>query len=205
MRLILARHGETRLNSEGRFQGMDDEPLNAAGRSQALALARALAGETPFRLYTSPTPRALETARTISEGLGVVLTPVKGLEELHIGQLAGLDGAEMRQRFPDFARSWAENPATARLPGGETMEELQERAWRAITDIWERHPNETVVVVSHNFTILSIIARALEMELRHFRRLRQDLCGISRIELNGARIQALSLNDTSHLRQITEP
>ena len=38
--LIVARHGETGWNAEGRLQGQQDIPLNERGRSQALAAAR---------------------------------------------------------------------------------------------------------------------------------------------------------------------
>ena len=204
MRLILARHGETQLNKDGRFQGVDDEPLNATGRAQAAALAEGLAKDTPFYLYASPIPRALETAQIVSDRLNSPINALDGLKELHIGELAGLNGAEMRQRYPDFVHSWTENAATAQLPGGETVHDVQQRAWRAIKDLQDKHPDETVVAVSHNFTILSIIAKALDIELRNFRRLKQDLCGIARLELTDSRLQVHSLNETWHLRQLNQ-
>jgi broad specificity phosphatase PhoE len=41
--ILLARHGETDWNSERRWQGHADQPLNDAGREQARELAQTLA------------------------------------------------------------------------------------------------------------------------------------------------------------------
>jgi probable phosphoglycerate mutase len=43
--ILLARHGETDWNREGRFQGHADPPLNRTGRAQAVDLSRALTAE----------------------------------------------------------------------------------------------------------------------------------------------------------------
>jgi broad specificity phosphatase PhoE len=59
MRILLARHGETEWNTEGRYQGQGfDIPLSAAGRSQAKALASRLANFEFTRVVSSPLLRA---------------------------------------------------------------------------------------------------------------------------------------------------
>ncbi len=61
MRLYIIRHGETRLNQEGRLQGQVDEPLNEKGRELAIVTGEALK-DIPFDLViTSPLCRAKET------------------------------------------------------------------------------------------------------------------------------------------------
>lgn len=202
MRLILVRHGETRPNREGRILGLSDVPLTPIGRAQADAVASILREDMPSRLYTSPVGRASETARTISATLAVPLTSLEGLAEADAGELEGLTGQEMRRRYPDFARRWDEDSSTAQMPGGESLSEVQRRAWSAVRGLVADHPDETVVAVSHNFTIQTIVCKVLDMPLRNFRRLRQDLGSITRLELSGSSGTVETLNQTSHLKSL---
>ena len=203
MDLILARHGETDYNREGRLMnGSAGPPLNATGRAQASALASALEAELPFHLYTSPARRARETAGVISKTLGVPFTVVAGLAETDVGALEGLTDREMCQQYPEFVREWERDAATARSPGGETIQELQNRAWRAVQQLSNAHAGETVVAVSHCFTISTVVAKVLEMPLRHFRRVRLDLGAMVRIELSPDHSEIISTNETWHLRPL---
>lgn len=38
--IYLVRHGRTRSNEEGRFQGWEDHPLSPVGQEQALSLKK---------------------------------------------------------------------------------------------------------------------------------------------------------------------
>ena len=73
MRIYIVRHGETRLNQEGKLQGQVDEPLNEKGRELAEVTAQALK-EIPFDfLYTSPLSRAKETGMIVAEASAKLL------------------------------------------------------------------------------------------------------------------------------------
>ena len=56
--LLLARHGETDWNRDGRFQGHADTSLNARGREQAHELAEEVNGVEV--IYSSDLKRAIE-------------------------------------------------------------------------------------------------------------------------------------------------
>lgn len=203
MNLIIVRHGETHLNKEHRILGLNDVPLNSTGRAQAGAAGHALKADMPFVMYCSPVARALETANIISEAVLVSPTPVDELREADAGDLDGITSVEMRARYPEFMKRWAEDPSTARMPGGETLQQVQERTWSAIAGLFEKHPDEAVVMVGHNFTNLTIIAKVLDIPLRNFRRLRQNLGAITRVEISRDSHVLVSLNETAHLRGIT--
>ena len=200
MRLILVRHGETELNREGRILGTTDVPLNATGQAQARAVAKALMADLPVKMYTSPLARALETAKIISDALGVTPTPVSELQELDAGHLDGLAAAEARARYPEFASRWDRDPGTAQMPGGESLLQVQHRAWVAVTRLMDKHPDDTVVAVTHDFTIRTIVCAALDIALRNFRRLRQSVGSITRLDLTPAHGVLVSMNETWHLQ-----
>ena len=201
MDLILVRHGETDANRDGRMMSSTGgPPLNATGRAQSDGVAAALETELPFHLYTSPARRARETAEVISETLDVPFTVVPALAETDVGAIEGLTEHEIRLTYPVYWAAWERDHATSRPPGGETVQELQDRAWQAVQHLYDAHADETVVAVSHCFTISTVVARALEMPLRHFRRVRLDPGAMVRIELAPGVSEVVSTNETWHLR-----
>ena len=202
MNLILVRHGETQLNKEGRIQGVNDLPLTTTGRSQARALAKALAEDEPFWLYTSSLPRASETCRIVSETLQVSAAEVEGLREADVGRLEGLTGQEMRQQYPEFARRWNRDSGATQIPGGESLLQVQQRAWLAVKDLMEKHPDDTVVAVTHNFVMQTIICKVLDMPLHRAQRLRQELGSIARLDIGHSQDVLVSLNETWHLSSL---
>jgi broad specificity phosphatase PhoE len=200
MRLILIRHGETESNRERLALGREDVPLNERGRRQAAALAASLAGVPVAAVYSSPLCRAVETARPLAEARGLEVQVDEDLIEMAVGDLEGLSPREMLERYGDFLREWFSTQAgSLRMPGGESLQDVQDRAWAAVERLRERHPEETVVVVTHNFTIHAILCRVLGLPLSSFRRLRHDLAAKAVLEVRDDRAIVISLNDTCHL------
>lgn len=201
MKLILVRHGETQMNRDGRIQGHHDLSLNETGLRQADQVARTLLKEAPFTLYSSPLARALETAQVISKAIGAPVAQLDGLKEVDAGNLEGLTGQEMRQRFPEFMRAWHQDAGSAQMPGGESLAQLQVRAWDAIIAILQDNTDGKAVAVTHNFTILTIICKVLGLPLASFRRLKVDLGSLTTLEMTGSEAFVVSLNDRCHLSQ----
>jgi broad specificity phosphatase PhoE len=204
MRLILVRHGETAHNAERVTLGREDVPLNERGRAQAQAVARALAANQRFgeiaAVYSSPLVRARDTAAAIAGCLGLAVRIEERLIEMDVGELEGHGYGELRERHPDFLRVWmSEDLADAVMPGGESLRQVQERAWPAVESLLERHADGTVVAVSHNFVILTLLCRTLDLPLARFRGLRNEVAAYSAIELTGTRRMVLTLNDRCHL------
>ena len=200
MNLILVRHGQTESNKLGRIQGINDSPLTDVGREQAEAAARALASDAPFALYSSPLTRAKQTARAIGSRPDIQPVEVQELVEMDVGEFEGLSGPQLRERFPDVMRSWDKDPASTVMPGGESLYDVRDRAWPAVKSLAERHESDTVVAVTHNFTIHTIVCATLDMPLNNFRKLRIDLGAITRLEITPARTTLVSLNETWHLK-----
>lgn len=147
--ILLARHGETDWNLQGRVQGHTDTPLNATGLEQARALADQLAREPLLAVYTSDLVRARDTAAIVADlhGLDVKLDP--DLREKNFGSWEGLTDVEIRERFPDAVRG--------RWGDGETTEEVVERTIGAVERIRDRQLAGPVLVVSHGGPLRAIL------------------------------------------------
>ena len=199
MNLILVRHGETEFNRQRLILGRGPEPLNATGQAQALAAAVAVSRNAPFFLYSSPIVRTIQTAEAIASECSVAFTPMPGLEEIDAGDLEGLTGSQLQEQYPDVMRGWRNDPASAKMPNGESLGDVQNRTWAVINDIAQRHEDDTVVVVTHNFPIQAILCKALGMPLNNFRQLRVDLGSITQMDVRDSVFTMLSMNETWHL------
>jgi broad specificity phosphatase PhoE len=200
LRLILIRHGETERNSQGRLQGgLSDVPLNERGREQARLLGLALSGEKLEAVYSSPLSRALATAECICAHHAFEVRPVPALAELDMGTIDGLDRAQVVEQHPNFWRHWQEADYSVALPGGESVVELQRRAWGAVEDIRRRHGEGSVALVGHGLALQTIIAAAVGEPLSTFRKYHLAVASISVLHLADHRSSLAKLNDTVHL------
>ncbi|MDO8532247.1 MAG: histidine phosphatase family protein [Dehalococcoidia bacterium] len=209
MLLYLVRHGQTDWNRLHRIQGHSDTPLNETGRAQAQALARTFAEKPLSAVYSSPLRRARDTAEAIarvhrspdeSGRHGLSVRTLDELKELQVGALDGVTLTEMRERYGDFLARWRRD-ASVRLPGGgETLVELQARAWPAIQRIGQVHAGEQVAVVTHSFLMQVVISAVLGLPLDHFRRVRVSEGGVSTVEFSSdSRPRLVAMNDCCHL------
>lgn len=202
MRLILVRHGETMWNRENRVLGHTEIDLSEKGLKQVERLALALQDEKVSAIYSSPLRRTRQTADQIARfhHLGVVTDDA--LKEVDAGELDGLTFQEMMERYGGFLEEWMKGLPSLKMPGGESIAELQERTWPAVERIVNDHPDAVVILVSHSFALLSIILRALGMSLSNFRRLRLNLASISILNFGKRGTSLLLFNDTCHLKGI---
>jgi broad specificity phosphatase PhoE len=205
-RIFLIRHGETDWNRIHRFQGRSDVPLNQKGREQARALALALKHEPITAIYSSPLIRAIETAHLIK--MFHPSTPFfeeEALIEMDLGDFDGMEVKRWAAQFQDFRKAWQKNPASVKMPGGESLKDVQTRAIDALERITNIYPpGSTLLLCSHNFVNLTILCHVLKISLNRFRDLQQDTAGISVLYKQGHRLWAKVVNDRSHLQKYKE-
>jgi broad specificity phosphatase PhoE len=202
LRIILVRHGETDWNSIQRFQGQGGVELNEKGRAQADAIAVALRDEPLKAVYSSPIIRALETAKRINIHHNVSIVERDGLCEMDLGDFDGLLPGELMERDPHFLKQWFEDAASVRMPNGETLSEVQDRAWKVVEEVGDLYKEGTVLMCGHNFVNITILCRILDLSLTHFRRIRQNLAAITIIERNRGTYVLSCMNDTCHLKNV---
>ena len=149
--LILARHGQTSANAEGRLCGRADVPLTDLGRRQAAAMAAGVG--RPARVISSPLRRALDTAAAFGRPVEVDERWI----ELDYGRL---DLQPFGEVGADVWDAWRKD--CDYVPGGgESLSELGRRVRAACAELAEAAAAADIVVVSHVSPIKAAIAWAL--------------------------------------------
>lgn len=139
-RVYLIRHGLPDFPTGVRMCiGTTDIPLGLAGLSQAKEMAAQLPPVTA--VFSSPLRRAVQTA----EPIGLPITVLDDLRELHAGAWDGLDFDEIKQKFPELYAARGAVP-TLPLPGGENNEDGLARFQNAMTLAAEQSPGDLAVV-----------------------------------------------------------
>jgi broad specificity phosphatase PhoE len=155
--LYLARHAETVFNRARRMQGnAATTPLTLAGIRQADAMGAALAGhfratgESVPPLWSSPAPRAQQTAAIIADHLGIDWFAVRQdarLREIEVGRWVGRDYAEIiasEGPIIDAEHRLFRMP----IPGGESYADIAARLADWVADV----AGEPAIAISHGMT-----------------------------------------------------
>jgi len=200
-RVILVRHGQTEWNRVERFRGRADVPLNETGLAQAEATGKRVAAEwQPVAVYSSPLARAVKTAEAIAKHFNLPVQIHDGLADIDYGQWQGLTPDEAKERWPAALHAWYNEPEAARIPGGETLDDLRVRGMAAVNELVARYEGQTIVLVGHTVINRVILLGVLGLGNERFWRLRQDTCAINAFEVENGDFTLVSLNDTCHLR-----
>jgi broad specificity phosphatase PhoE len=148
--LFTVRHGLTELNRDKRVGGHYDAPLIEEGRRQAREANGSFDGTHFDVVISSPLSRALETAEIIAGVRREDIVVEEGCTERSFGEMEGLTPAQVRERLPQvrYVRighvDYSLNP-----PGGETFEQLHERARRFLERTLELHGGKRILLFGH--------------------------------------------------------
>ncbi|MBA7660482.1 Phosphoserine phosphatase 1 [subsurface metagenome] len=199
--IILARHGETQWNVEEVFRGRIDIELNETGIKQAELLAEYLSGIKIDAVYSSPLRRALKTAEMIASyhKLDVEIAP--GLVDFDYGEWQSLAHQQVRDRYKELYAEWINSPDRVKMPDGESLNDVRERAMGVVSDVIAKYEG-TVVLVSHRVVNKVLICALLGLDNSHFWNIKQDTCGITTFTYQNGRFILIKHNDTSYLKPI---
>jgi broad specificity phosphatase PhoE len=210
MKLVLVRHGESVGNFENRLQGHADYDLTEKGRAQAELTAARLHAMGVGAVYTSPLLRASATAAVIATRIGHEPVPLPDVREYDFGELAGETYADLRRRFGSNPVGADGRPAERIYPGEEGREVFLRRVTRAAWEVVDRHPGESVALVSHGGPIALLCQYVLGLPYRRPMPFAIDNCSLTVVNVrDGAReepgrpraVLAL-LNDRCHLQDL---
>ncbi|HVI26351.1 MAG TPA: histidine phosphatase family protein [Xanthomonadaceae bacterium] len=201
MRILLARHGETAWNAEGRYQGQTDIPLSPTGEAQARALGERLRDVRIDRAVASPLARARRTAElALGEARAGLLGTDPGLAEIAHGDWEGLLAAEIRARDGERLHAWRHAPHEVLMPGGESLPGVLERAWPAFARACEGlGADDTLLLVAHDAVNRVLLCRVLGLPLARLWSFRQAPTTLNLLEgPDLAGLEVVRLNDCAH-------
>jgi len=201
MRILLARHGETPWNAEGRYQGQIDIPLSPVGEAQAKALGERLKDVAIERAVASPLSRAQATARyALGPARESMLALDADLQEIAHGEWEGLLASEIHDKDPARLQAWREEPDTVLMPGGESLRQVLERSWRGLGKAAEGlGPHDTLLVVAHDAVNRVLLCKVLGIPLSRLWTFRQAPTTLNLLEGDDIEsLEVVRLNDCSH-------
>lgn len=196
--LLLIRHGENDWVGSNRLAGRTpDVHLNEKGVTQADALAELLSDQPIQAVFSSPLERCMETAQPLAQRLGLPVTPEAGVLEVNYGEWRG-------QNLKDLVKdpAWKmvqHHPSGFRFPGGETLQEVQQRAIETISRIHLAYPNQTVAIFSHGDVIRTTLAHYLGVHIDLFQRIIISTASVSVLALVNQRPMVLGMNYVTSL------
>lgn len=158
MKIYILRHGESEYNVK---HLINCNPrikvhLTEKGKKQVGKLAKRLSGMRFDAIYTSPFPRAVETAEILNKTFKVKITKDKRLGEMKIG-FEGKDAKyyfDAVKKFGDHLDFKAEN--------GESYADVKNRVQKFLEDL-KKTKHARVLIVTHEMGVR--VARAIFNEL----------------------------------------
>ncbi len=207
MELWLVRHGTTRANMEGRFQGTLPIPLGPEGRKEVLCLAERLNEQSFSAFFCSSVLRARQTAKLLGKRVqdpSPLFTPL--LQEYHWGIIQGLTRREIGERYPAILEQLQQDFQRAEIPGAEGIKRLFWRAGRfyrllASLERTGRY-NLPILIVSHGRFLQAFVQYFLAYDRRQGWPFSVSPASLTILEgdFHGSRRLKL-FNDTCHLRR----
>lgn len=203
MRVLLARHGETPWNAEGRYQGQTDIPLSPVGEEQAHKLGARLAKVTITRAVASPLSRASHTAQlALGSSRAAMLSTDAGLLEIGHGDWEGKLASEIADFDGTRFAAWRNAPESVLMPGagGESLQDVLERAWPAFARACDGlGDDDMLLVVAHDAVNRVLLCKILGIPLARVWGFRQAPTTLNLLEGRDVdSMEVVRLNDCAH-------
>lgn len=199
-RVLLARHGDTAASQSDRFATMD-LALSPEGRIHATELAVRLARYPIDAIYASSLQRAMDTAEFTARVHGLAVTAVPDLREIDHGVWADKTRDEIIAQYGQAQLDAYDNdPYHFRPAGGESGEEVLQRAAPALQKLVRQHLHQTILIVAHKATNRLLLCHFLGIDPRAYRKkLAQRPACLNVLRFpNANEAQLLLMNDIGH-------
>ncbi len=196
----MIRHGQTKWNLEGRYQGDKDIELTDLGIKQAELTAKYLKNVDFANIYSSPLKRTIATARKIKESRNQDIIIRENLKEINFGKWEGLKFGQINERFNSDYQAWLDDPFSNPPTCGENFSKLIQRTSGEINRIvGENEDGAKVAVSTHGGVIVSLLVYWLQVPQSRWRSLIQRQAAINVVVVDKGFPYISQINFTGHL------
>lgn len=200
IRLLIARHGETDYNRKGLLQGRGiDAPLNETGKEQAIRLSGYLKSYETEGLYSSNLKRTWQTAKPYREYLDIPTIREENLDEMDFGDFEGLSFDEITDEISALQKAWQGGDTSVKIPGGESPDEVFERANDSVHSILSRFTGTTLTLILHGRLIRVLLSEWLGYGLQNMHKIEHQNGAVNQLVYADNSFSSVYLNKTDHL------
>ena len=196
-RLILLRHGLTRLTEGKAYCGITNPGLTDTGIKQAELLKPRMDDERVDCVYASDLKRTSEFAALVF-GQGKAKLH-RELREMDFGILEGLTHEQALAKYPKDYSRWLDDPESIAIKDSESLQGLKERVGRFVKEVVRRNTGKTIAIVTHGGPIRVVLQNVLSGDALTSIRVRP--ASVSILEYGPQGALPIVTDDTSHLKE----
>jgi len=130
---------------------------------------------------------------------GTFWQPRRRLGEIDLGRWDGETYSEIFEKDGELLKKWTRDPTSITVPGGESLQEVQDRSMEWLTEMSGRYADGNVFASSHGGPIRAMLAGVVGLPLSNIFRLTVDLASISVLNYMGKFSNLQTMNERSHL------
>lgn len=142
--IYFVRHAEPNYENHNDFS----RELSAKGWKDRELVVDYFSGVPVDAVFSSPFKRAWDTIQAFADARGLAIKPVYSFRERKVGSWIDHFGSFAKKQWEDFEY---------KLPGGESLREVQNRNVSALKKLLDEYCGKTVVIGSHGTALSTVI------------------------------------------------
>lgn len=175
---VFLRHAQSIANDRGVLAGRHEGiTLSKRGRAQARRIAKIYSDYGFDLIYSSPLQRCIETVDGLARVTRKKVISDSAFVEMNYGDWSGKFLSELSKK-----REWKliqSKPSGFKFPKGESFTGAQRRVIKRLNELSVKHPNKTILIVTHGDIIKLAVQSVMNGALDDFQRIVVDPASIT--------------------------
>jgi probable phosphoglycerate mutase len=146
--------------------------------------------------------RTKQTADAIAKATGLKVSYDEAWREAGFGEWDGLTIAQVKELYPNEWLAWVSSTGATAGTSGESYDDVAARSDLALSNLALEYPGKTIIVVTHNYVIRTLVASVSGASVESVYHLDIQPCSITTVNTWASDgLRALrSMSERSHLK-----